>query len=883
MGTEKSENWETTPSNEEVLEELVWTLESSRGEFKLILARCNYLRLRSQLVKRLQVLTDIDIQVLQLQRSDKTLYTTIHAQLQARLKNQLGCKQPEALMVFNLESVSDITQMFSTTNQVREEFRKHFHFPVVLWVTDEVLHQFLHSASDFESWATSIEFSFSTPELIRSLQKDSDALFTSAMAADMYDIGWEMGYLRRREITSALKDLERRKQKLEPVLKANVEFVQGQNAYLKNQITIALKHYHQSLDFWSRYVACPRDIIYSGDLACYVSTIKRKKFIAKLKIGLIMFNIGLCYWERAQTHRVQSQNDLEQAKSYFQQSINTFTETDRPHLVAKFINSLGEVLRQLKAWRELLSLAENSLGLQQLYGNPIQVAQTYSFFAEVAYYQKRWLDTKHYIYKALHNLSKVKSPPQSHRSLYLMLLAQAENKLGQVPRALKHLQMAADIGIQSNPHQYIRILRSLRSLYREQKQYLQAFRTKLQERFVEQQYGWRAFVGPGILQSVQQSKLNNFVETRHNNFVETPYISLRERFANASLHGVAPEIFASGRKRDIEHLLERIARPDYKLIVIHGYPGVGKSSLVQAGLLPAVRQRYLGTQDIIPIQITDYHYWTKQLVELLLNTLKQKNIIVENQDHSFDNILRLLKKCEEKNIRILLIFDHLEELLSIENLPIKRKLFFRFISKCLNILTVKIIILLRQEYLYILSDINSHYTPSIINDIYHSDVLYQVGNISINEVKPLIEDLTKLSNFHLEEALIEHLVEELATRTAEVSPLELQVLGTQLQTENITTLEQYFTWGPKSRFIQRYIQEVITDCGDENKQAAELVIELLTNNISKFTIQTNTELAEKLSLLAVNLKVKKRNIQKSQLNLVLQIFIESGVVSLLSS
>ncbi|MDJ0774875.1 MAG: ATP-binding protein [Mastigocoleus sp. MO_167.B18] len=875
MGTEKSENWETTPSNEEVLEELVWTLESSRGEFKLILARCNYLRLRSQLVKRLQVLTDIDIQVLQLQRSDKTLYTTIHAQLQARLKNQLGCKQPEALMVFNLESVSDITQMFSTTNQVREEFRKHFHFPVVLWVTDEVLHQFLHSASDFESWATSIEFSFSTPELIRSLQKDSDALFTSAMAADMYDIGWEMGYLRRREITSALKDLERRKQKLEPVLKANVEFVQGQNAYLKNQITIALKHYHQSLDFWSRYVACPRDIIYSGDLACYVSTIKRKKFIAKLKIGLIMFNIGLCYWERAQTHRVQSQNDLEQAKSYFQQSINTFTETDRPHLVAKFINSLGEVLRQLKAWRELLSLAENSLGLQQLYGNPIQVAQTYSFFAEVAYYQKRWLDTKHYIYKALHNLSKVKSPPQSHRSLYLMLLAQAENKLGQVPRALKHLQMAADIGIQSNPHQYIRILRSLRSLYREQKQYLQAFRTKLQERFVEQQYAWRAFVGPGILQSVQQSKLKNFVET--------PYVSLRERFANASLHGVAPEIFASGRKRDIEHLLERIARPDYKLIVIHGYPGVGKSSLVQAGLLPAVRQRYLGTQDIIPIQITDYHYWTKQLVELLLNTLKQKNIIVENQDHSFDNILRLLKKCEEKNIRILLIFDHLEELLSIENLPIKRKLFFRFISKCLNILTVKIIILLRQEYLYILSDINSHYTPSIINDIYHSDVLYQVGNISINEVKPLIEDLTKLSNFHLEEALIEHLVEELATGTAEVSPLELQVLGTQLQTENITTLEQYLTWGPKSRFIQRYIQEVITDCGDENKQAAELVIELLTNNISKFTIQTNTELAGKLSLLAVNLKVKKRNIQKSQLNLVLQIFIESGVVSLLSS
>ena len=47
-------------SNEEGLEELAWTLEASRGEFKLILARCNYLRLRSRLVKRLRQLTDID-------------------------------------------------------------------------------------------------------------------------------------------------------------------------------------------------------------------------------------------------------------------------------------------------------------------------------------------------------------------------------------------------------------------------------------------------------------------------------------------------------------------------------------------------------------------------------------------------------------------------------------------------------------------------------------------------------------------------------------------------------------------------------------------------------------------------------------------------------
>ncbi|NJL79904.1 MAG: hypothetical protein HC917_15655 [Richelia sp. SM2_1_7] len=64
-------------SNEEGLEELAWTLEASRGEFKLILARCNYLRLRSRLVKRLRKLTDVDIRILNLKRTDKTLYGTI--------------------------------------------------------------------------------------------------------------------------------------------------------------------------------------------------------------------------------------------------------------------------------------------------------------------------------------------------------------------------------------------------------------------------------------------------------------------------------------------------------------------------------------------------------------------------------------------------------------------------------------------------------------------------------------------------------------------------------------------------------------------------------------------------------------------------------------
>jgi hypothetical protein len=132
--------------NERSLEKLAWAIEASVGQFKLFLARCNYTSLRSQLVERLQELTSVEIRILELKTSEKTLY--------ARIQAELDSEQPDALMVFGLESVGDLDELLSATNQVREEFRKNFHFPLVLWVNDEVMEKLLRLAPDFESWAT---------------------------------------------------------------------------------------------------------------------------------------------------------------------------------------------------------------------------------------------------------------------------------------------------------------------------------------------------------------------------------------------------------------------------------------------------------------------------------------------------------------------------------------------------------------------------------------------------------------------------------------------------------------------------------------------------------------------------------------------------------
>ncbi|MCG6138484.1 MAG: hypothetical protein MET45_28335 [Nostoc sp. LLA-1] len=121
----------------------------SEGEFSLILLRCNFEEVRQSIVEELAQISAINIQSLALPSTVNTLFTAI--------KEQLGNEKPQALMVCGLESVQDIDIVLTTANQVREEFRKQFPFPVFLWVNDLIVRKFVRLSPDLENWASIIE------------------------------------------------------------------------------------------------------------------------------------------------------------------------------------------------------------------------------------------------------------------------------------------------------------------------------------------------------------------------------------------------------------------------------------------------------------------------------------------------------------------------------------------------------------------------------------------------------------------------------------------------------------------------------------------------------------------------------------------------------
>jgi hypothetical protein len=118
----------------------------SNGEFSLVLACCNVQK-QQQIVSRLEEFSSADIREVVISPSAQTLYTP--------LINAIGTTLPEALIVRGLESVVEINQLIISTNLMRDEFRKQFPFPVVLWVNDEIVRKLVWLAPDLKNWAGS--------------------------------------------------------------------------------------------------------------------------------------------------------------------------------------------------------------------------------------------------------------------------------------------------------------------------------------------------------------------------------------------------------------------------------------------------------------------------------------------------------------------------------------------------------------------------------------------------------------------------------------------------------------------------------------------------------------------------------------------------------
>ncbi|OLT58268.1 nSTAND1 domain-containing NTPase [Moorena bouillonii] len=846
----------TANHNQDSLRELIRLITFSQGEFSLILAVGNYGVLRRQISEQLQQQCSIPIRELVLEQSVKTLYTTI--------VEELGLQQPEALMVSGIDSVSCIEEVLTATNQIREEFR-NFRFPLVLWVTDKLLQMLIRSVPDFHSWSSCVEFLISSGQLIHFIKQTTDQVFAKVVASRETEflhsstLNLNKGSASYVELQSARQELEKRGVALAPELEASLEFVLGRVA--DNCQEESRQHYERSLALWKQ-----------------TDNLERR--------GHVLFCLGLWWAGYGLWHQAEKEQACEQAKVYFQESVEGLEQANRLDLAAKYINFWGDVLQRQSDWEQLKTVAEKALALHQTYSDPFRMARAYGFLAEVALAKSAFKKAQEYSKQALFlsstALEKIVNPSPEQQTFldwqksfaqgwYLFSLGRAllgtmrsQNDLGQLQAALENLETArAETKPHYDPELYIGILKELHQVYCQQGDYLKAFNIKQVQQGIESRFGFRAFIGAGRLQPKEQ--------------ITNPVLATLE-----CSERIAPEIAASGREHHVNGLIERMKQERSRLTVIHGQSGAGKSSMIEAGLIPALERQTINTRRVLPLLQRVYTNWIHALGKSLTNTL-EKRLNVASVPANLDStalILEQLHKNSKKNLLTVLIFDQFEEFLSLCSDPNQRRGFYEFLRDCLNIPYVKVILSMREDYLHWLLECNKFGIDLevINNNILDKRILFHLGNLTPADAKLYLQRLTEQAQFPLEQALIDKLVEDLGKELGEIRPIELQVVGAQLERNQITTLEHYQHLGdnPKAELVNQYLEEVVEACGAENKRVAELVLYLLTDENNTRPLKTRHDLEKELKALAADVETELK-----RLDLVLEIFVKSGLVLLL--
>ncbi|MEM9218688.1 MAG: hypothetical protein AAGD25_30645 [Cyanobacteria bacterium P01_F01_bin.150] len=886
--------------NQQSIRRLVRTLTLSQGDFTLMLAHCNYQELQMSMFEAILEECSLAIATVNLASDTQTLFTVIKNSLQNILPlGEEAPDKPDALMVFGLNRLTQLDQVLKATNLMRDEFRKQFHFPVVLWVDNHVLRQMIRLAPDFQNWSTTMDFQLATSQLLRALEDRDRILFSSLL-----DVGGGQflpnyrifGTRYRRELNAAMQDLAQRQESLSEDLAGTLAFVNGREAHAKatkeRNLDQALGLYQQALD------------LYQESLNSWANSSDLKRQ------ACVLYHMGNVWRAKGERYRAEHEACYETALIYFWRCIDTFGQINRQDYEARFINMLCFTLQRLNQrpnhisdpeqgqWDELEKWAGRSLELQQQFYDQFRMARAYGFLAEVAIARKRWTKAKDLAERAqailvaeLHNPDAGMASNTAvnlqweryfHQGWYLLALGRASLALGETDAAIQHLRKAqTETKAEYDPELYIRILNQLRNIYFDQADYRTAFQLRQRRRAIEYQYNFRAFVGAGHLQPKHQ--------------ITNPAMSTQTE-ADGSI--IPSDFQTSGRQDDIETLVGRVASTNHRLTIIYGQSGVGKSSMLESGLVPTLQYNPIGTYDVMPIfqQVYTDADWDRSLFQSLKNSLRQFESIHLGQasPDTFDGpqqnpyqdvnqngsgedippgtdvvtlILDQLRWNSEHDIVTVLLFDQFEEFFFVCTQKRDRLRFYRFLKVCLNISFVNVMISLREDYLHRLLEMTREVHFDVINnDILGTQILHHIGNFSRERTKTVIGKLTEKTPFQFQSELIDRLVEDLSEETGDVSPIELQIVGTQMQTDRITTLHDYEEKGPKVKLVQRYLDEALTNCGPENKKMARNLLYVLTDENQMRPLKTLVELADDSGALP------------SQVELILDILVGTGMV-----
>ncbi|MDJ1182133.1 hypothetical protein [Roseofilum casamattae] len=817
-----------SPDNRENLENLNWMLEASRGEFILAIAVCNYGNLQQAAIAELVRMSALAVRVVKLQETDISLFDALRREL-----SDIAIAE-SAVMVTGWERVEQLEKLLASANQVRESLNADFPIPMVFWVTHEVLKTLLKSAPDLASWASNYQFRLPSAavnewlaERVQQVRSHGDILTPEAAKA------------LRGELEAMQREMDEEEEvALSAEGRAHRETLWGIACvpYGDNrQLQEAVAHYRAALEIWEEQGNLEEQgYLYSRLAYAYF----RLAFPTRENVQYVPPKL---FEELIAEQRCEG-SEWQVAYDYVRRTLALWEEAGKlENLAGTFHRWLG-LLRYLQHWEMLAQLAERVIPLHEDEEKwpKNYLLRDYSVLAEGAFARKQWKEAEQWSEKVLQGVSGESN--RYYVALSRLILAKVYRDRNQKDRAIAQLQQVRESGVERSPRLHVESLQLLRDLLFDRKDYLEAYEVKRELRTAEFDYNFRGFIGASRLKPRPQQR------------------------------GVAPEIRAAGREPAVEELVERILNTSHVVTVIYGYSGVGKSSLLQAGLVPAL-EATIHRDRILPILLRRYEDWQGRIGRQLERFGLDPSTPLGAQWTEAD-LLEVWREADRSHQRIVLILDQFEEFFFRFPMKQEQKQLFRLLSQGLEQCpALQVVISIRQDFIHYLFPQRELQRAG---DMLSPGNTYPLSYFQPQEAVQIMQRLTEPTSFHPEEELLQQLVKDLAGDAEEVIPIELQIVGSQLEDSYITRLQEYSrlhegALEPKTELVRRYIQTIVQDCGMEHQESAYWLLFLLTDENLRRPVKTEQELQREL----------RQKIEKADLPLVLKILVGSGLVLLI--
>jgi WD40 repeat protein/serine/threonine protein kinase len=255
-----------------------------------------------------------------------------------------------------------------------------------------------------------------------------------------------------------------------------------------------------------------------------------------------------------------------------------------------------------------------------------------------------------------------------------------------------------------------------------------------------------------------------------------------------------------GRETETAALFELIRHGDFRFGVLFGESGSGKTSLLRAGLLPR-----LWEEGYVPIYCRSY----KDPLSAALDECRKRSQIDPIEGELPIEYLRRVAR--DMSSTLVIICDQFEEFFVSHKSPRDREPFVSFLAECYadHSLPVRFLVSMRSDFLYL---IHAELSGRIAEPL-TSSRLYHLRNFEESHAVGIIERSAHRAGLPFEAGLTRQIGRDLAS-AGNVSPSELQIVGEQLQSKRIFTLQAYRLAGGKESLVHSFLEDVIQASGD---------------------------------------------------------------------